>query len=146
MALLSITRQPLVLSAILCLSLQACTSLMPNSGRSVYLDKCAACHGVAGKGNGYLAASLESAPPDLTQIAARRDGVWPALEIMGIVDGYSKRYFPYSDMPIYDEFLEGNLVTFDTGNGIQTQIPAGLLAISNYLETIQKPAPSRFVP
>ena len=133
----------LLLSALL---LQACAPASSGSGRAIYNDKCAACHGVTGQGDGPLAAQLATAPPDLTKIAARRDGVWPMLEVMSIVDGYSSRYLPGTDMPIYDEFLEGRLVPFDTGNGIVQQTPADLLAVVLYLETLQDPQPTRVVP
>src|SRR6056297_1031703 len=126
--------------------LAACSPVSSNTGRAIYADKCAVCHGATGKGDGELAAGLDTRPADLTRIAARRDGVWPMLEVMGIIDGYSKRYLPGSEMPIYDEFLEGDLVSFDTGNGLQQRTPAGLLAIAQYLETIQDPEPSRVVP
>ena len=126
--------------------LAACSPVSSNTGRAIYADKCAVCHGATGKGDGALAATLDTRPADLTRIAARRDGVWPMLEVMGIIDGYSKRYLPGSEMPIYDEFLEGDLVSFDTGNGLQQRTPAGLLAIAQYLETIQDPEPSRVVP
>lgn len=128
------------------LALTACAPTSPNSGRSVYRDKCAACHGTSGKGDGPLVSELETAPPDLTRIAARRDGVWPMLEVMAIVDGYTKRFLPGSEMPIYDEFLEGNLVSFDTGNGVRQKAPAGLLAIVRYLETLQDPPPTSYAP
>ena len=124
----------------------ACSPVSPQTGRSIYADKCAVCHGATGKGDGELATRLDPGPADLTRIAARRDGVWPTLEVMGIIDGYSKRYLPGTQMPIYDEFLEGDLVTFDTGNGRQQRTPADLLAITRYLETIQDPEPSRVVP
>lgn len=125
---------------------QACTPQSSDSGRTVYNDKCAVCHGFTGRGDGDLADGLDPRPADLTQIAARRDGVWPMLEVMAIIDGYTKRYLPGSDMPIYDEFLEGDLVTFDTGNGIRQKAPANLLSIARYLETLQDPKPERSVP
>ncbi|OSQ50876.1 c-type cytochrome [Marivita geojedonensis] len=125
---------------------QACTPQSSDSGRTVYNDKCAVCHGFNGRGDGDLADGLDPRPADLTQIAARRDGVWPMLEVMAIIDGYTKRYLPGSDMPIYDEFLEGDLVTFDTGNGIRQKAPANLLSIARYLETLQDPKPERSVP
>lgn len=125
---------------------QACTPQPSDSGRTVYNDKCAVCHGFTGRGDGDLADGLDPRPADLTQIAARRDGVWPMLEVMAIIDGYTKRYLPGSDMPIYDEFLEGDLVTFDTGNGIRQKAPANLLSIARYLETLQDPKPERSVP
>lgn len=128
------------------LAVQACTQGSPNTGRALYNDKCAVCHGVTGKGDGDLATSLASPPADLTRIAARRDGTWPMLEVMAIVDGYSKRYLPGTEMPIYDDFLEGDLVTFDTGNGVTQTTPANLLAITRYLESLQDPAPVRTVP
>lgn len=128
------------------LGLASCSPVSETSGRTIYAAKCAACHGASGKGDGELATRLETSPADLTQIAARRDGVWPMLEVMAIIDGYSTRYLPGTEMPIYDEFLEGNLVTFDTGNGVQQRTPAGLLAIARYLETIQDPEPDRTVP
>lgn len=128
------------------LILQACAAATPNAGRVLYVDKCAVCHGFAGKGDGDLADGLDTRPADLTRIAARRDGTWPVLEVMAIVDGYSKRYLPDSEMPIYDDFLEGNLVTFDTGNGVTQKVPANLLAIVRYLETLQDPPPLRQVP
>src|SRR6056297_2523000 len=77
--------------------LAACSPVSSNTGRAIYVDKCAVCHGATGKGDGALAATLDTRPADLTRIAARRDGVWPMLEVMGIIDGYSKRYLPGSE-------------------------------------------------
>jgi mono/diheme cytochrome c family protein len=139
-------RLAIAVPILLLMGLQACSPTSSNTGRTIYTDKCAICHGANGKGDGELASLLETQPADLTRIAARRDGTWPMLEVMGIIDGYSTRYLPGSEMPIYDEFLEGNLVSFDTGNGIQQRTPAGLLAIVRYLETIQEPEPVRMVP
>ena len=61
-------------------------------GQSLYLEKCASCHGVTGRGDDPAAFGLRTAPEDLTQIAARRGEIWPMLEGMSIIDGYSQRY------------------------------------------------------
>ena len=139
-------RLTLAAPVIAVLALHACAPTTANTGRAIYVDKCSVCHGPTGKGDGVLASELVTPPADLTRIAARRDGVWPMLEVMGIIDGYSTRYLPGTEMPIYDEFLQGNLVTFDTGNGIRQRTPAGLLAVAQYLETIQDPEPTGFAP
>lgn len=116
------------------------------TGRTLFAEDCAACHGPEAKGNGPLAAELETQPADLTKIASRRNGVWPMLEIMSIVDGYSKRTNPRDDMPIIVGLTEGPMVDFDSGNGITQQVPARLVAVVEYLESIQSPRPTSYVP
>ena len=140
------TRLLLSLPIIALVGMQACAPTSTQTGRTIYNDKCAVCHGSSGKGDGELASEIGTKPPDLTHIAARRDGIWPMLEVMAIIDGYTTRYLPGSEMPIYDEFLEGNLVSFDTGNGVTQKAPAGLLAIATYLESLQDPAPTSYSP
>ncbi|KNG91865.1 hypothetical protein ATO11_20430 [Pseudaestuariivita atlantica] len=123
------------------------TSLDAQSvGEQLFESNCASCHGVTGRGDGPLAKGLRTAPADLTQIAARRDGVWPMLEVMSILDGYLKKTNPRNDMPVFDDFLVGRMVDFETGNGLTTLVPAKLIAMANYLETLQDPPPSRYVP
>ena len=70
-----------------------------NEGELLFVKNCASCHGITGRGDGPLAAGFGTVPADLTQIAARRDGVWPMLEVMSIVDGYLKATNPREDMP-----------------------------------------------
>ena len=128
------------------LGVAGCVQDGPTTGRMLYAENCAACHGVDATGNGPAAGHLTTTPPDLTQIAARRNGVWPMLEVMGIIDGYTKSTAPREEMPALSDFREGELVVFDTGNGRTSRAPANLLAIARYLETIQSPRPIRYVP
>lgn len=93
-----------------------------------------------------MAANLRTQPSDLTRIAARRAGVWPMLEIMSIIDGYTRSTTPREDMPVIAELSEGPMVDFDTGNALLTPTPARLIALADYLESIQSPKPERFVP
>jgi mono/diheme cytochrome c family protein len=46
----------------------------PTSGKEMYTQYCAACHGVDGKGTGPAAAALKTPPPDLTTLAKRSEG------------------------------------------------------------------------
>ena len=43
-------------------------------GKDLYKAYCAQCHGLEGKGDGPIAATLKKPPADLTQLAARNDG------------------------------------------------------------------------
>jgi hypothetical protein len=112
----------------------------------LYIEHCAACHGMDATGNGPSSGDLATASPDLTKIAARRNGVWPMLEVMGIIDGYTRVTNPRVDMPVLSDFTEGKSEKFDTGNGQTYWAPANLLSITRYLETIQSPKPERYVP
>lgn len=115
-------------------------------GEQLFKKHCVACHGVAGRGDGPNAIHLNTPPADLTQIAARRGGIWPMLEVMSILDGYFKLTNPREDMPVFEGFLDNDMVEFDTGNGLTTLVPVKLVEVASYLETIQDPAPTRYVP
>lgn len=116
------------------------------AGEALFTENCAACHGAEAHGDGPAASGLSTQPPDLTQIAARRDGVWPLFEVMSIVDGYTQGTTPREDMPILTALTEGPMVDLDIGNGLTTPVPANLLAVADYLESIQSPPPDRYVP
>jgi cytochrome c peroxidase len=133
--------------ALLVLAIAAgCVRDGPTAGRRLFVEHCAACHGVNGLGDGPVSARLTTPPPDLTRISERRNGVWPMLEVMRIIDGYAQRTNPRAEMPVISDFLEGKLVKFDTGNGQTTRAPANLLAMVRYLERIQFPKPTSYVP
>jgi mono/diheme cytochrome c family protein len=56
-------------------------------GEDNYAEYCAACHGKEGKGDGPAARALKTPPADLTTIAKRRDGKFPALQVRDIIEG-----------------------------------------------------------
>jgi mono/diheme cytochrome c family protein len=47
-------------------------------GKMNYESNCAACHGQNGKGDGPVSVELRTKPSDLTLIAKRNGGVFPA--------------------------------------------------------------------
>lgn len=59
-------------------------------GAEFFNSYCTMCHGEKGKGDGHMADKLDKAPPDLTMIAARRDGIFPEEVIKDIVAGRQK--------------------------------------------------------
>ena len=115
-------------------------------GELLFKENCVSCHGIAGQGDGQLSAGLGTAPADLTKIAARRDGVWPMLEVISILDGYLKATNPREYMPVIEKLLDNDMVEFDTGNGLITLVPTKLIEVANYLESLQDPRPTRYAP
>ncbi len=104
-------------------------------GEELYHQHCGACHGAQADGKGALSSILDPAPPDLTRIAARRDGVFPDPEIIRIIDGrQAVAAHGVREMPVWGKrFAEGTPEV--AGN--EGMIRGQLLAIVAYLKSIQ---------
>ncbi|MFY0691090.1 MAG: c-type cytochrome [Paracoccaceae bacterium] len=109
----------------------------PNAPR-LYAENCAACHGMSGTGDGPMAASLSPAPTDLTTLALRNGGRFPRITVMSTIDGYNRATLDRAAMPRFGDFLEGNLVPVDLGDGVLTPTPVDLLALADYVEGLQQ--------
>lgn len=76
------------------------------SGKELYERFCSACHGVGGRGDGPVAASLKVEVPDLTLIARRAGGSYPRDRIARIIDGrYIIAAHGSRTMPVWGEDL-----------------------------------------
>jgi mono/diheme cytochrome c family protein len=120
--------------------LGACVAAQPDTsveaGRAAYQDNCAACHGADGRGGGALGAQLDAEPPDLTTLSARNGGSFPRDAVMSVIDGYARSHAFSAAMPEFGALDLGPAVIVED-DGIGTPVPATLLALANYLETIQ---------
>lgn len=101
-----------------------------------YADYCAACHGATGKGDGIAAAGLSKKPADLTRLAARNGGAFPTTRVMAQIWGYAKAK-GRGVMPDFAPMMTGDLVPYDGGDGIETPTPERLVALAEYLKTLQ---------
>ncbi|MCT4610118.1 MAG: cytochrome c [Pelagimonas sp.] len=107
-------------------------------GKAIFMENCAVCHGENGKGEGSMARAMAKPPADLTLIQARHGDNFPRAKVMSIVDGYAKSDMDGPGMPEFGDLLQGDLIPFDSGDGIQTPTPRKLVALVEYLETIQQ--------
>lgn len=57
------------------------------SGKEMYGQLCTSCHGVSGKGNGPMTPMLNIDVPDLTRLAQRHEGEFPAEYVKRTIDG-----------------------------------------------------------
>jgi mono/diheme cytochrome c family protein len=56
-------------------------------GADLFAFYCASCHGAGGKGDGPVATSLRTPPADLTTIARRAGGTFPATRVESQITG-----------------------------------------------------------
>jgi mono/diheme cytochrome c family protein len=109
------------------------TAVYAVSGSYAYRNYCASCHGAGGKGDGPLAQNLRFHPPDLTLLAKRNGGEYPAERVNRIVDGRSPlKGHGGPEMPIWgDAFKDA-----DTGYDDQ-KAREKIRSIVDYLRTLQ---------
>lgn len=72
------------------------------NGMQLYERLCSSCHGVEGRGDGPVAPLIKVPTPDLTRLAARDGGEFPAEDVRRIIDGRNdRRAHGPRDMPVW---------------------------------------------
>jgi mono/diheme cytochrome c family protein len=103
-------------------------------GRTVFRTYCASCHGDYGRGNGPVAVFLRRRPADLTQIAKRNKGVFPAARVHQLIDGRQVvKAHGDSQMPVWGDAFSKAMVGSD-----EATIKARIDAMVAYLASIQE--------
>jgi len=103
----------------------------PNSGSEMFHSYCAPCHGADGKGNGPAATSLKNPPANLTQLAKKNGGRFPADHVTTVLRNGVSGAHGSSDMPIW-----GPLFSQVSGHD-DALVQMRISNLVRYLETIQ---------
>jgi len=110
--------------------------VLAEMGAEAYPRYCGSCHGLRGEGDGPSAGALRTRPADLTRIAARRGGSFPAGEIARFIDGrFELAAHGSREMPVWGErFGEGI-----PESSVAEEITRGKVAVLvEYLKSIQR--------
>lgn len=120
------------------LALMACQMpVATQSGAHLYDRHCRKCHGPALMGDGPLAEQLPLAPPDLTGLSERNDGVFPMADVLAQIHGYPGRHHD-GLMPEFAPELSSDLVTWTAPDGEPMPVPREILLLAQYLERNQR--------
>jgi mono/diheme cytochrome c family protein len=104
----------------------------PSDPQAMFNQYCAACHGRGGKGDGPAAAALKTAPADLTRIAARNGGKFPAVNVGRYIEGIDEIPAHGSrDMPVWGQVLR-------VLPGGEATVKMRVEALTKYLQSIQQ--------
>jgi mono/diheme cytochrome c family protein len=108
------------------------TKTAATSGKQMYVNYCAPCHGVDGRGQGPVAPALKTPPMDLTVLSRNNHGKFPDTHIVSVLqNGAEIQSHGSPEMPVWGPIL---------GKMNQTNTQDRLLRISNlsrYLDTLQ---------
>lgn len=108
--------------------------IRPVDGASIFRNSCAACHGLDGQGNGPVSKALKRELPDLTRLAQRNSGAFPAIHVRTIIMFGTDDIIPAHgsrEMPIWGPIFHQIEFDQDLGN-------VRLENIVKYIESIQR--------
>lgn len=104
----------------------------PASGREMYMEYCAVCHGKDAKGGGPAASELKRTPPDLSTLAKRNGGKFPYTEVSNTLRfGTTVPAHGSREMPIWGR-LFGSLNTSH-----DVEVHQRVVNLTNYLASVQ---------
>jgi mono/diheme cytochrome c family protein len=101
------------------------------SGSELFYNNCAACHGVGGKGDGPMGQVLTIRPADLTILAKKTGGKFPATQIYQMIDGRNPAVRGHGgpDMPVWGEVF--------AAKGNAASVKDHVNALVKHIETLQ---------
>jgi len=108
------------------------TNAPSNSGPEMFNSYCAVCHGKDGKGNGPAASAMKAQPTDLTTLAQKNGGKYPASHVAAVIRGQATTPSHGSqDMPIWGPLFSS------ISQGHEGQVQQRITNLVSYIETLQ---------
>ena len=102
------------------------------SGKEMFTTYCAVCHGKDAKGNGPAASALNKQPADLTRLAAKNGGNYPADRVSQTIRGdVEVPAHGTREMPIW-----GNLF-YQMSRGHQAEVQLRIANLNEYIRSLQ---------
>jgi mono/diheme cytochrome c family protein len=106
------------------------------SGAELFQEHCAVCHGTDASGKGPMAQALKTLPADLTAIAKRAGGTFPAAHIVEVITyGGNIAAHGSETMPVWGKVFSDKGGRGKVGAGYSRR---AVIELKRYLETIQK--------
>jgi len=105
----------------------------PASGKDMFMSYCASCHGKGAKGDGPAARALNQAPADLTTLAKRNGGKFPADKVTSVLRGQAT-LMAHGDqeMPVWGP------VFWKMSQGHEEQVQMRIANLARYIASLQE--------
>src|SRR5579872_4206734 len=108
------------------------TNTPSNSGKVMFNNYCAVCHGSDAKGDGPAAPAMKTPPIDLTVLAKNNGGKYPAAHVAAVIHGQAALPSHGSpDMPVWGPLFSS------ISQGHEGQVQQRVSNLVNYIDTLQ---------
>ena len=108
------------------------TNTPSNSGKEMFNSYCAVCHGKDAKGSGPAASAMKTPPTDLTTLAQKEGGKYPAAHVAAVIRGQASTPSHGSqDMPIWGPLFSS------ISQGRQGVVQQRITNLVSYIEGLQ---------
>jgi mono/diheme cytochrome c family protein len=107
------------------------------SGASMYANYCAVCHGDKGMGNGAAAKALGTSPADLTGLAKKNHGKFPAAHVYTVIRGDTNMIAAHGvkDMPLWGALFAQS----SGGTPPDADVHQRVSSLTKYVASLQQP-------
>ena len=103
------------------------------SGQEMYASYCAVCHGPNATGNGPAQSALKIPATDLTTLAQKNGGKYPAMHVSSVLRGDAELAAHGSkDMPVWGPLFR------NLSQGHDAEVQQRVANINSYIESLQK--------
>ena len=103
-----------------------------NSGKEMYNNYCAVCHGKDGKGDGPAASALKTLPTDLSSLAKNAGGKYPSAHVSAVIRGQATATAHGSqDMPVWGPLFSS------ISQGHEGQVQQRIANVVDYVGALQ---------
>ena len=108
------------------------TNVPSNSGKEMFDSYCAVCHGKNAKGDGPAATAMKTPPTDLTLLAQKDGGKYPAAHVASVIKGTAGNPSHGSqDMPVWGPLFSS------ISQGHEAQVQQRVSNLVAYIGTLQ---------
>jgi mono/diheme cytochrome c family protein len=133
-------KAPAVIGAALVAAPAFCYGQDEDLGKRVYVNRCAVCHGLSGKGDGPLAAQLKTPLLILRKFRKNNGGVFPFDRLYRVIDGREAvAAHGLREMPVWGNENEVDLITGFRVNpkDLESYVRGRIIALLGYIYTLQ---------
>jgi mono/diheme cytochrome c family protein len=98
----------------------------------MFMSYCAPCHGKEAKGNGPAASALKIRPADLTALAQKNGGKYPAMKVTAVLSGrVDLAAHGNKEMPVW------GTVFWRMSGGHEAEVQQRVANLNHYIESLQ---------